>query len=150
MKDFITVDAIGPTDRAGQTGLRGGTPPGLPDWTVDGLVSWNYQRLTLNTHIRWINKGFYNAAFVGPNQPGYNILLTNSTSTNAVPSRTYVDLLAQYRLPFGTARDMTTFIGVDNVFNTTPPLNPGSHGTGNDILFNPVGTTFKFGVRITY
>jgi outer membrane receptor protein involved in Fe transport len=150
VKDFITVDAIGPTDRAGQTGLRGGTPPGLPDWTVDGLVSWNYQRLTLNTHIRWINKGFYNAAFVGPDQPGYNMLLTNSTSTNAVPSRTYVDLLAQYRLPFGTARDMTTFIGVDNVFNTTPPLNPGSHGTGNDILFNPVGTTFKFGVRITY
>jgi outer membrane receptor protein involved in Fe transport len=150
VKDFITVDAVGPTDRAGQTGLRGGTPPGLPDWQLDGLVSWNYNRFTFNTHVRWINKGFYNAAFVGAEQDGYNIGLTNSSSTNKVPARTYVDLLAQYKLPFGTARDFTTFFGVDNVFNTTPPLNPGSHGTGNDILFNPVGTTFKFGVRITY
>ncbi|WP_404712942.1 TonB-dependent receptor domain-containing protein [Sphingomonas sp. MMS24-J13] len=150
VKDFITVDAVGSTNRAGQTGLRGGTPPGLPDWQVDGLVAWNYQRLTLSTHIKWINKGFYNAAFVGPDQAGYNITLTNSSSTNSVPSRTYVDLMAQYRLPFGSSHDMTTFIGVDNVFNTTPPLNPGSHGTGNDILFSPLGTTFKFGVRINY
>jgi hypothetical protein len=104
----------------------------------------------MNAHVRWINKGFYNAAFIGPDQDGYAIGLTNSSSTNKVPARTYVDLLAQYRLPFGGARDMTTFVGVDNVFNTTPPLNPGSHGTGNDILFAPVGTTFKVGVRITY
>lgn len=150
VKDFITVDAVGPVQRAGQTGLRGGTPPGLPDWQVDGLVAWNYHRFTLSTHIKWINKGFYNAAFIGPDQPGYDITSGISTSTNSVPSRTYVDLMAQYRLPFGTGHDMTTFIGVDNVFNTTPPLNPGSHGTGNDILFSPLGTTFKFGVRINY
>lgn len=150
VKDFITVDAVGATQRAGQTGLRGGTPPGLPDWQVDGLIAWNYQRFSFNTHIKWINKGFYNAAFIGPDQPGYAIGLTNSSNTNSVPSRTYVDLMAQYKLPFGTGHDMTTFIGVDNIFNTTPPLNPGSHGTGNDILFSPLGTTFKFGIRINY
>src|SRR5690606_33757873 len=37
--DLITIDAVGPTERAGQTGLRGGTPPGIPDWTVDATAS---------------------------------------------------------------------------------------------------------------
>ena len=150
VKDFITVDAVGPTERAGQTGLRGGTPPGVPDLVLDGLVSWNYQRLTFNTHARFINAGFYNAAFIGPDQDGYAIGLTNSSSKNSVPSRFYVDLLAQYRLPLGEARQMTLLVGVDNVGNTVPPLNPGSHGTGNDIIFSPVGRTFKAGVRIAY
>jgi iron complex outermembrane receptor protein len=150
VKDLITVDAVGPTERAGQTGLRGGTPAGLPDWVVDGLVSWDYQAFTLNTHVRWINKGFYNAAFVGPDDPAYNQLAVNSVNNNRVPSRTYVDVLAQYRINYGTDRNFAIFAGIDNVFNTTPPLNPGSHGTGNNILFNAAGMTFKAGVRVTY
>jgi len=150
VKDFITVDSVGPTQRAGQTGLRGGTPPGLPDWTVDGMVSWNYQAFTANVHVRYINKGFYNAAFVGAEQDGFDITSTTSSNTNSVPSRTYVDLLAQYRVDISPDRSATFFAGVDNVFNTAPPLNPGSHGTGNNILFNPVGTTFKAGFRLAY
>jgi len=150
VKDFITVDAIGPTERAGQTGLRGGTPPGLPDWTLDGLVSWNYEAFTLNAHARYINKGFYNAAFIGAEQEGYNIALTNSSSTNKVPSRTYFDLLGQYKIETDESRQLTFYVGVDNLFNTTPPLNPGSHGTGNNILFNPALRTFKVGARISY
>jgi iron complex outermembrane receptor protein len=150
VKDLITVDAVGPTQRSGQTGLRGGTPAGLPDWVIDGLVSWDYNAFTLNTHVRWINKGFYNAAFVGPDDPAYNINSVNSVNFNTVPSRTYVDLLGQYRIDKGTNQSFTFFAGVDNIFNTMPPLNPGSHGTGNNILFNASGTTFKGGVRMTY
>lgn len=150
VKDLITVDAVGPTQRSGQTGLRGGTPAGLPDWVIDGLVSWDYNAFTLNTHVRWINKGFYNAAFVGPDDPAYNINSVNSVNFNTVPSRTYVDLLGQYRIDRGANQSFTFFAGVDNVFNTMPPLNPGSHGTGNNILFNASGTTFKGGVRMTY
>jgi iron complex outermembrane receptor protein len=150
VKDLVTVDAVGPTQRAGQTGLRGGTPAGLPDWVIDGLVSWDYNAFTLNTHVRWINKGFYNAAFVGPDDPAYNINSVNSVNFNTVPSRTYVDLLGQYRIDRGSNQSFTFFAGVDNVFNTMPPLNPGSHGTGNNILFNASGTTFKGGVRMTY
>jgi iron complex outermembrane recepter protein len=150
VKDFITVDAIGPTDRAGQTGLRGGTPPGLPDLVLDGLVSWTYDNFTFNAHGRFINSGFYNAAFVGPDQDGYDITKVNSSSTNSVPSRGYLDLLAQYKVDYGPGRQFTFFAGVDNVTNTMPPLNPGSHGTGNSIIFSPFGQTWKAGVRITY
>lgn len=148
--DFITVDAVGPIQRAGQTGLRGGTPPGLPDLTLDGLVSWTLEDFTFNVHGRFINEGFYNAAFVGPDQPGYVQTAVNSSSTNYVPSRGYLDLLAQYRIRYGEGRDMNVFFGIDNVTNTMPPLNPGSHGTGNSIIFSPFGQTFKAGVRLTY
>ena len=148
--DLITVDAVGPINRVGQTGLRGGTPAGLPDWTLDGLISLNYRAFTFNAHARYINKGFYNAAFIGPDEASYDIALTNSVNSNKVPSRTYLDLLVQYDLGFGNANSLMLYAGVDNIFNTKPPLSPGSHGTGNSILFNPALRTFKVGTRVKF
>ncbi len=148
--DLITVDAVGPTERAGQTGLRGGTPPGIPDWTVDASVKFELgDRFEFNTHARWINNGFYNAAFVGPEQEGYSIAAANSVSTNAVPSRTFVDILGSYRLNLGDDSRAVVFAGVDNVFNTDPPEFPGANGSGNNVLFNPVGRFFKVGLRLS-
>lgn len=152
VKDLITVDAVGPTNRAGQTGLRAGTPPGIPDLVLDGLVSWTKGNFQLNTHVRYINSGFYNAAFIGPDQPGYSIALGNSSNTNDVPSKTYVDFLAQVTVPYGGGGDrkFVFFAGVDNAFDTDPPLIPGSHGTGNNLIFSPFGQTFKAGFRFNY
>lgn len=150
VKDLITVDAVGPTNRAGQTGLRAGTPPGIPNLVLDGLVTWNVSNFSLNTHVRYINKGFYNAAFVGAEQDGYNITAGNSSNTNAVPSRTYVDFLGQFTIDYGPGRKFTFFAGVDNAFDTDPPLIPGAHGTGNNLIFSPIGRTYKAGVRFNY
>ncbi|NMN04635.1 outer membrane receptor protein involved in Fe transport [Novosphingobium sp. SG919] len=149
--DLITVDAVGPTERAGQTGLRAGTPPGIPDWTVDGMVTLDLpDRFSFSTHVRWINKGFYNAAFIGPDQDGYAITSPTSSNTNSVPSKTYVDLLANFRVRQQGAQKFDVFFGVDNVFNTDPPRVPGANGSGNNVLFNPVGQSFKAGVRGTF
>lgn len=146
--DLITVDAVGPTERAGQTGLRAGTPPGIPDWTVDGMVTLDLpDRFSFSTHVRWINKGFYNAAFIGPDQDGYAIGAPTSSNTNSVPSKTYVDLLATFRIRQQGAQKFDVFFGVDNLFNTEPPRVPGANGSGNNVLFNPVGQSFKAGVR---
>lgn len=151
VKDLITVDAVGPTQRAGQTGLRAGTPPGIPDWTFDLLAAWNVTpHFSFNTHVRYIDSGFYNAAFVGAEQPGYVITATNSSNTNFVKAKTYVDLLATYKLNPGEKKDFSFYIGVDNLFDTDPPLVPGANGTGNNVIFNPVGQTFKAGFRIAY
>jgi len=148
--DFTTVDAVGPTNRAGQTGLRGGTPAGVPDWTLDGLLTWTKGPFQVNAHARYINAGFYNAAFVGAEQDGYNILAGNSSNTNAVPSRTYVDFLGQYTWEMRPGQAVAFYFGIDNAFNTTPPLNPGSHGTGNQQIFPPNGRTFKGGIRFNF
>ncbi len=151
VRDLITVDAVGPTERAGQTGLRGGTPPGIPDWTVDANATLELgDRIEFNTHLRWINKGFYNAAFIGAEQEGYSIALPNSSSINAMPSRFYVDLLATYKLPIGGDGNASIYFGADNVFNVDPPNFPGANGSGNNVLFNPVGRFFKAGIRLNY
>ncbi|MGE5721161.1 MAG: TonB-dependent receptor domain-containing protein, partial [Sphingomonadales bacterium] len=153
VKDFITVDTVGAVDRAGQTGLRGGFPQGLPDWTFDAMLSWSYQAFTLNGHARYINKGFYNSAFIGPNDPDFSLTGPKgvfSSNTNSVPSKTYIDMLAQYRVSYGPEREFTFYVGVDNIFNTWPVQVPGAHGTGNNILFNPAGRTFKAGLRVSY
>lgn len=149
--DLITVDAVGPTERAGQTGLRAGTPPGIPDWTIDGLVTLDLaDRFSFSTHVRWINKGFYNAAFIGPNQAGYVITGPNSSNTNSVPSKTYVDLVATFKVRQQGTQKFDVFFGVDNLFDTDPPRVPGANGSGNNVLFNPVGQSFKAGVRGTF
>jgi outer membrane receptor protein involved in Fe transport len=151
--DLITIDAVGPTQRAGQTGLRGGTPPGIPDWTLDGTANLELGELfAVSTHIRWINKGFYNAAFVGAEQPGFSLTRTDSSNTNAMPGRTYVDIMGTVKIPSPLAgkSKMSVYFGVDNLFNIDPPAYPGANGSGNNVLFNPVGRMYKAGVRATF
>lgn len=151
LKDLITQDSAGSTQRAGQTGLRAGTPPGIPDWTVDLLTTWNYDdAFSLTGHVRYINKGFYNAAFVGAEQDGFDITSPNSSNTNKVPAKTYVDLMMTYRLKTDGDTGFTFYAGVDNIFDVDPPRIPGANGTGNNVLFNPVGQTFKAGVRMNF
>lgn len=151
VSDLITVDSGGSTNRAGQTGLRGGTPPGVPDWTVDANATLNLgESFSLNTHVRWINKGFFFPSFVAPGDPGYSLSNPNSVNTNTVPSRIYVDLLATYRFAVGSGQKIELYAGVDNVFNQDPPNFPGANGAGNNVLFNPVGRMFKGGIRARF
>jgi outer membrane receptor protein involved in Fe transport len=151
VKDLITVDSVGSTDRAGQTGLRGGTPPGAPDWLFDANVRLDIgERFSFNTHVRWINSGFFFPSFIEPGEQGYSLSNPASVNTNSVPSRTYVDLLATYRLRTDFADEVEFYAGVDNVFNQDPPNFPGANGAGNNVLFNPVGRMFKGGIRATF
>lgn len=149
--NLITVDAVGPTERAGQTGLRAGTPPGIPDWTLDGTATLDMgERFSFTTHVRWINKGFYNSAFVGPDQAGYSVPATTSSNTNSVPSKTYVDFLATFKVIHNGDRKFDFYVGIDNAFDVDPPRVPGANGSGNNVLFNPVGQNFKAGIRTTF
>ncbi len=151
VNDLITVDSVGPTERAGQTGLRGGTPPGIPDWTVDATARFDFaERYAFSTHVRWINKGFFFPTFIEPGDPGFSLEDPNSVNTNTLPSRFYVDILGSAKLPFGGAREIEVFAGIDNLLNQDPPRFPGANGSGNNVLFNPVGRMFKGGIRATF
>jgi outer membrane receptor protein involved in Fe transport len=145
--DLITVDSAGPLDRAGQTGLRGGTIPGIPKYTYDALVDWKAGPMELSVHGRYIPTGIYNAAFIGPEQSGYSITLPNSSNTNVMPSRTYVDLVGQYEIGLAGESNMVVFVGVNNLTNAENPRFPGANGSGNNVLFDPVGRTYKMGFR---
>jgi outer membrane receptor protein involved in Fe transport len=151
VKDLITIDAVGPTDRAGQTGLRGGTPPGIPDWTVDATARLDLgESFSFTTHAKWINKGFFYPTFIAPGDPNFSFSNPNSANTNSVPSRIFVDMLATVRLPSQWTKGLEVYFGVDNVLNQDPPRFPGANGSGNNVLFNPVGRMFKLGARASF
>jgi outer membrane receptor protein involved in Fe transport len=151
VKDLITVDSVGPTDRAGQTGLRGGTPPGIPDWTIDATARLDLgEMFSFTTHARWINRGFFYPTFVAPGDPNYSLLNPNSVNTNTVPSRIFIDLMATVRPHMPWAKGLEFYVGVDNVFDEDPPRFPGANGSGNNVLFNPVGRFFKGGIRASF
>jgi len=141
--DLITIDSAGPVNRAGQTGLRAGTIPGIPRYTIDALANWSYSGLGVSLHARFIPDGLYNAAFLGPDEPGYNINLPTSTNTNHVKSALYLDVLGSYEFHGG----LSVYAGIDNIGDVDPPRVPGANGTGNNVLFDPVGRMYKVGLR---
>ena len=71
----------------------------------------------------------------------------NSSNTNHVKSATYLDLVAEYRFDVSKGGELAVYGGVNNLLDTDPPRVPGANGTGNNLLFDPVGRNFKLGVR---
>jgi len=146
--NLITVDSAGPVDRAGQTGLRAGTIPGIPRYTLDALINWSVRGFNTSLHSRFIPDGIYNAAFIGPDQPGYSITNPASSNTDHVKSALYLDLVSQYEFSLRDGKSsITVYGGVDNLTNVDPPRVPGANGTGNNVLFDPIGRMWKLGLR---
>jgi iron complex outermembrane receptor protein len=145
--DLITVDSGGPVDRAGQTGLRAGTIPGIPRYTLDWLLNWGLERVSADLHARFIPSGIYNVAFIGPDQPGYSLVSPASSNTNHVKSALYLDLIAHYQIVQSDRANLEIYAGMNNIANTDPPRVPGANGTGNNVLFDPIGRTWVVGLR---
>ena len=143
---LITLDSAGETDRAGQTGFRASTTPGVPDWIVDGLMTVKYQNFTVSGHGRYIPKGKFNVDYVGPEDDGYSPTLANSINTNRVAGRFYADLTMSMKVDTG-ATDMEFFMSVKNLFDKDPPIAPSAVGITNQVLFDQVGRAYRVGVR---
>ncbi|MGB3796589.1 MAG: hypothetical protein WA957_09850, partial [Alteraurantiacibacter sp.] len=80
----------------------------------------------------------------------FSIENPNSVDNNSIGSRTYVDVLATYRLATSFAEEIELYAGVDNLFDRDPPRFPGANGAGNNVLFSPVGRFVKGGVRMKF
>jgi iron complex outermembrane recepter protein len=39
------------------------------------------------------------------------------------------------------------YAGLNNIGNVDPPRVPGANGTGNNVLFDPIGRTWVVGLR---
>ncbi|WP_206185521.1 TonB-dependent receptor domain-containing protein [Sphingosinicella sp. CPCC 101087] len=150
VSELITTDVVGSIDRAGQTGYRAGTVPGLPRYTVDGMVTLEGRTAGLTLHGRYIPKGKFSVLHVGPEDPGYDVSLPNSINTNRVPARFYLNLAGRIRVPVNDDRKVEFFAAVNNLFDRDPPRIPGPSGGTNQILFDPVGREFRVGLRFEY
>jgi iron complex outermembrane recepter protein len=147
VQDLVTVDSAGSTQRAGMTGWRAGTQPGMPDWSGDLLTTWNRGAFSLTMHNKYVPSGMYNNSLIGPNQPGYSITLLNSANNNEVESAFYTDLSGQFRIKDD---DLVFFAGINNVFDKEPPTAPSIAGNGNFILFDPIGREYRLGLRARF
>jgi iron complex outermembrane receptor protein len=146
VNDLITTDSAGSKQRAGVTGWRAGTIAGMPDWSADLLTTWSRGPLSLTMHNKYIPSGLYNGDLIGPSQSGYDILKTNSANTNEVSSAFYTDLSGQWQFN----DSLVAFAAVNNVFDKDPPTAPSVAGNGNFILFDPIGRSYKIGMRAKF
>ncbi len=145
--DLITIDSGGPVNRAGQTGLRAGTIPGIPRFTIDWMLNWALESFSADLHARFIPQGIYNAAFLGPDQPNYTLTNPASSNTNDVKSALYLDFVGHYQIVQNDHSNLEIYAGVNNIANVDPPRVPGANGTGNNVLFDPIGRTWVVGLR---
>jgi iron complex outermembrane recepter protein len=98
-------------------------------------------------HNKYIPSGQYNNSLVGPNEAGYSITLANSANVNEVDSAFYTDLSGQFQI-----RDdsLVVFAAINNAFDKEPPTAPSVAGNGNFILFDPIGRSYRVGMRAKF
>jgi outer membrane receptor protein involved in Fe transport len=148
-QELITIDSAGATDRAGQTGSRAGTILGVPDYTINAVASVRMGGTRVTANGRYVPKGSYNVAFIGPDDPRYAPTLPTSVNDNTVPGRFTLDLALTQDLSLG-GREFELFGAVNNVFDRDPPAIPSANLGTNQVLFDPIGRAFKLGLRVNF
>jgi outer membrane receptor protein involved in Fe transport len=148
LSDFITGDGV---NRAGQNGAGVSQASGLPDYTINGYITYQGEPLSAQLQIRHIADGLFQATNVGPGQDGYNPLLNNSVSHNHVGSFTYVNFNVGYTLWSKEGRRAELFGVVNNLLNRDPPNNiPSSFGPTNNVLYDVIGRYYRAGARFSF
>ena len=99
---------------------------------------------------RYIPKGKFGTTYVGPEDDGYSPTLPNSISDNRVKAITYVDLNASYRFIDNGRFMVEAFGAIKNAFDADPPVAPANNIGTNANLYDVLGRTFRFGVRMSY
>lgn len=150
--ELKTTDATGNAiDRAGVTGNNvSGGGAGLPEWQFNGLMTYTRGEFTFTAEGRYIDSGLFDATLIGPEQEGYDVTLPNSVNTNRVASRFYLNLGMSYGFALDTGARLEIFAGIQNVFDRDPPVAPSNQGSSNLILFDPLGRTYRLGLRASF
>ena len=150
VRDLITIDSAGATDRAGQTGSRAGALLGVPDYTLDGTLSYSRGPGRLTVHGRYIPAGGYNVAFIGPDDPRYAVTLPTSVNDNRIPGRFYLDLSGSMKVYTLNGQELELFASINNLLDKDPPAMPSGNLGTNQVLFDPIGRAFKVGARVRF
>lgn len=150
VKDLITVDTAGATDRAGQTGSRAGTLLGVPDYTLDSTLTWTRGPSSLTVQGRYIPAGSFNVAFIGPDDPRFAITLPTSVNNNRIPGRFYLNLAGSIKVYTMNRQEIELYASINNLFDRDPPAMPSGNLGTNQVLFDPVGRAYKVGARFRF
>lgn len=149
--DLTTVNAGVAVDRAGAFGNMQ-APAGVPDLTLNGLISYEVGPVLLSAQVRYLSGGKYDATLLGPQDAGYAPTLNNSISDNRVPAAAYVNTTIQFDVGKSGGPDFQVFGTINNLFDKDPPRSPALNGTNpvNTVYYDVIGRTFRVGVRAKF
>ncbi|BAK65608.1 TonB-dependent receptor-like protein [Sphingobium sp. SYK-6] len=149
--DLITDSASGRVNRAGMNGSPVSLPSGVPDYTINGYVTYTSDLATLQLQVRHISSGVYNAELIGPHQDGYDPLLPNSISDNYIGAWTYFNINAGVNVWKRGDQKLEIFGVINNLFDKDPPKDaPSSFGPTNNVLYDVLGRAYRIGARFKF
>lgn len=145
------VNAGSPLDGKCQNGtVTQQAYPSMSCYQINTRLNFTSGPLTLGMQTRYIPKGKFGTTYVGPEDDGYSPTLPNSISDNRVKAITYVDLNASYRFIDNGRFMVEAFGAIKNAFDADPPVAPANNIGTNANLYDVLGRTFRFGVRMSY
>jgi outer membrane receptor protein involved in Fe transport len=122
---------------------------GVPAYKLDGVLTYTRDNWSVTAHPRYIPEAKLESAWIGPEDYGYNINLSNSVVTNRVKSAAYLDLAGTYtptaKIFGGT---MQIYGAVNNVFDKDPPS--PLRFFGNGIHYDMPGRSYRLGIRTNW
>jgi iron complex outermembrane receptor protein len=142
-------------DIAGQTGGDQGFLSDFaasPDWAANLVITYMRGPLTLTTQARYTDSGVLDLQTpkYGPDDPLYAENMTNSVTSNRLPSHTVWNLSASYNFQVGDLKRLQVFGVIDNVFDKEPPFSAGVVGGVNGVYFDTMGRMVRMGVRMEF
>lgn len=146
--DLKSIGGTGLVTRMnGVTGNAGSTSAiaGVPTYKIDAVVSYIQPQWTVSTHLRYIPESILDPTKIGPTQAGYDVNAPNSANINTVSSAFYADLSGSLRVVKWGEMEPEFYWAVNNIGDTAPP--PELRLFGNPLQYDPIGRTFRIGVR---
>jgi outer membrane receptor protein involved in Fe transport len=131
---LITIVNGVSTNTAGQP-----TAGGLPHWQGNVSATYDVDKFTFVTEVRYVDGGLFNATY----KQGVDI------NNNHLPSATYVALTGQYQLN----KNLQLYARVANLFDVNPPIVPlavQAPHAANSPFFDVVGRDISIGLRFRY
>lgn len=152
--ETLVQSNIAVRDIAGQTGGDQGFLSDFApsaDWASNLIITWMNGPVTLTTQARYTSDGILDLQTpkTGPEDPGYDPGLTNSVTSNRVPSHTTWNMTAAYNREIAGG-NVQFYLNVNNLFDRDPPFANGSTGGANPVFFDAMGRTYRLGIRSVF
>ena len=146
---LVINDSRGSSQFAGVTGCQTTSiSPCVPHWTIDGMINYQQGPASVTVRGHYVGGGVYDPLLVGPEDEGYSPYLSNSVTDNRVPARFYVNVAGSYNIIDSGSHRVQIFGSIDNLLDQDPP--PYLRGRGNTSLFDPIGRSYRIGLRVSY
>lgn len=119
---------------------------GVPNYRLTSYLTYSNDTIAMTLSSRYIPKARLDNTKIGPEDAGYSPDLANSITTNRISSRFYLDLSGSYKFKIDGGTEAELYGLVTNLLDKSPPATLRIYG--NPLYFDPIGRSFKVGLRI--